>query len=208
VNIGKHAALFFGIAILLLSAGCARYSARPLNRVVSPGIQQTQSVACAYKPFDYNDCRTYLGRNVLAKGYQPVNVTIYNNSDRYIKIAKTSINMHCVPAIDVAKTVHTSTPKRAATYGILGLAIWPLLIPAVVEGMRSSLANHKLDDDFLRKELADQTIAPYSSASGVIFITTNEFKLSGQKLKITTFDAVTSEPLVLSATNHLLALNT
>jgi hypothetical protein len=179
--VSAGAAAFFVISFM---AGCAKYSAQPLRSVntINPrdmqedsGKKPEKSISLAYHAFDKNDCKTYLGRDVLAKGYQPVQVSITNNSDRYINIAKSNFSLPSVPALDVAKKVHTSTITRATCYGVAGLFLWPFLIPAVVDGMKSSEANHRLDDDFSRKEFPDQIVAPFNTVSGLIFVPKNEF---------------------------------
>lgn len=167
-------------AIALFSVpGCARYSAQPLNRIkaVNPRKQDgyEKSISLAYNVFDKWDCKKYLNRDVLAKGYQPVQLTITNNSDRYIYFSKENISLPIVSAADVAKKVHTSTMTRVVSYGVAGLFLWPFFIPAVVDGVKSSQANQRLDEDFVKKELADQIISPYNTINGLIFVPKNEF---------------------------------
>ena len=61
------------------------------------------------------------------------------------------------------------------SYGVAGLFLWPFFIPAVVDGVKSSQANQRLDEDFAKKELADQIISPYNTINGLIFVPKNEF---------------------------------
>ncbi|MFA6534856.1 MAG: hypothetical protein WCS92_01225 [Candidatus Babeliales bacterium] len=174
--------LIMSVVALGAVSGCARYSAQPLNRIktVSPHKQDgsekpEKAISLAYNVYDKWDCKKYLNRDVLAKGYQPVQITITNNSDRYINFSKENISLPTVPAADVAKRVHTSTMTRAVSYGVAGLFLWPFFIPAVVDGVKSSQANQRLDEDFAKKELADQIISPYNTINGLIFVPKNEF---------------------------------
>lgn len=171
------------IVALFSISGCARYSAQPLSRLktVNPQKQDgsekpEKAISLAYNVYDKWDCKKYLNRDVLSKGYQPVQITITNNSDRYINFSKENISLPTVSAADVAKKVHTSTITRATCYGVAGLFLWPFFIPAVVDGVRSSQANQKLDEDFAKKELSDQIITPYSTINGLIFVPKDEFK--------------------------------
>ena len=177
--------LFVSIFLLGLVAGCAKYSAQPLKplHTVEPHRKSDsskhdkseKSISLACHVFDKYDCKKYLDRDVLVKGYLPVQITITNDSDRFINVSKSNFSIPVISACDVAKKVHTSTLTRAASYGVAGLFLWPFLIPAVVDGVGSSQANQKLDDDFMRKEFADQTIPPFGSASGLIFVDKNDF---------------------------------
>lgn len=181
-----------GVAVLLTVSGCAKYSAQSISRLetVDPDRQDEsrkpeKTISLAYNVYDKWDCKKYLDRDVLAKGYQPVQITISNNSDRYINFSKENISLPTVPAADVAKRVHTSTITRATSYGVAGLFFWPFFIPAVVDGIKSSQANQKLDEDFAKKELCDQIISPYSTINGLIFVPKNKFK---RDFTITTVD--------------------
>ena len=50
----------------------------------------------------------------------------------------------CSPE-EVADKCHTSTAGRATAYGVGALFLWPLAVPAIVDGVRSHEANVKLD---------------------------------------------------------------
>ena len=62
------------LAAILLLSGCARYQARSLNKLAqAPEYNQPeQTVSFKYHFFDSYDCQTYLDRDILAKGYQPI----------------------------------------------------------------------------------------------------------------------------------------
>jgi hypothetical protein len=169
---------FILIVGLFLITGCARYQAQPLVKAVGRNVENQKkqsSPVVAYHVFTKNDCRRYLDRNVLKKGYQPILVTFTNNTKRYFRISRENIGLSTVPAAQVARRVHTSTIGRALGYGVAGLVVWPLLIPAVVDGIRSSQANYRLDQDFARKELTEQVIGPFSTFNGIIFVPQEKF---------------------------------
>jgi hypothetical protein len=116
-----------------------------------------------------------LGRDTLAKGYQPLQICVQNDSRQYILLTPQSINLPLVPPEDVAREVHTNTVGRAAAYGVAGLFIWPLLVPAVVDGVGSSQANQKLDADYSGKGINQCIIQPYTTVNRVVFVPTSEY---------------------------------
>ena len=186
------------IPCLALVTGCARYKSRPVEQLVtdsSPVHDDEDSISYAYRVFNVDDCKKYLDRDVISKGYQPIHVTFTNNSNHTLNFSLKGFNMPCVPAYEVANTVHTSTTKRAVGYGVAGLFVWPLLIPAVVDGVGSHEANKKLDDDFSHKTLQDQLISPRSTINGLIFIVANNFTAP---LEMTVTDVATQEKFVLA----------
>lgn len=184
------------IGVLLLS-GCAKYRAQPLNRLSTcVSNKQEPLIAFAYKPLDKADCQRYLGRDVLAKGYQPIQITFSNNTNRYLNFSKANISIPCVCAGEIAHKVHTSTAARASIYGVAGaLFFWPLVIPAIVDGVGSSRANKKLNMDFSKKELCDQIVAPFSTINGLIFVPVEKFD---PEFKITLVDANNHDQFTLT----------
>lgn len=189
--------LSFAGVILLGLSGCARYQAQSLKRLSTDTSNQitNNSISYASRAFDRCDCKRYLDRNVIEQGYQPVHLTITNNTDRNLNFLLEGISMPCLDAQEVAQKVHTSTLARAASYGVAGLFIWPLLIPAVVDGIGSSQANEKLDSDFERKAMRNQTIMPYNTINGLVFVSSASYD---PNFRITLTDIQTSEQFILS----------
>jgi hypothetical protein len=184
--------IFSVFAVLGVLSGCASYNAASLNSLdsemiisSSPLSAKEDDVVVVAKAFNRADCRRYLDRDVLKKGYQPVQLYIQNNSDSSYSFSLNRISLPCANYEAVADKVHTSTVGRILSYGIPGLIIaWPLLIPAVVDGIKSSEANELLDNDFASKVARDQTILPHSSLNKIIFVRIAEYQPSFT-LKIT-----------------------
>ena len=137
--------------------------------------ESAQTVALGHHALTENECKCYLGRNVIKKGIQPVLITISNNTNKHFILSKENLSLACERIDAVAKKVHTSTVGRAVGYGIAGIFIWPFIIPAIVDGIRSSEANHELDSDYTYKALSDQIIAPDSTVSGLVFVPMIEY---------------------------------
>jgi hypothetical protein len=97
-----------------------------------------------------------------------------------------------VPPEEVAQKAHRSTLGRAAGYGVAALFLWPLAIPAVVDGVKSSKANTQMDIDFAAKRLQDTVIQPFTTINGIIFVPTVELK---PNLSINIIDKDTQEKL-------------
>jgi hypothetical protein len=184
-----------GIGAILLS-GCAKYRAQPLDRLATCVSNKKEPlIAFAYRALNKSESKRYLGRDVLAKGYQPVHITFSNNTNRYLNFSKANISMQCVSASEIAHKVHTSTVARATSYGVASLFLWPLAIPAIVDGVGSSQANEKLDEDFSRKELCNQVVSPFSTINGLIFVPVEKFD---PEFKITLVDADNHDQFILT----------
>ena len=188
--------LFVSTALVMLS-GCASYKAAPLNVPSSEAVHSSSAVKnndifITAKAYNRADCKKYLDRDVIAKGYQPIQLYIQNNSNKSYAFSLSSIDLPYARGEEVARKVHTSTVGRALAYGIPGLVVClPLIIPAVVDGIKSSEANDALDSDFSSKIARDRTIAPYSDFNKIIFVPVGDFQ---QSFNVTLIDQESRKP--------------
>lgn len=179
----------------LLLAGCASYHAAPLSQL-SPDVIQSRStknqdVLIAAKAFDRMDCKRYLDRDVIRQGYRPVQLYIRNNTDKNYIFALNRMGLPLARPEEVAQRVHTSTVGRAIGYGVGSLILWPLIIPAIVDGMGSAEANTLLDADFYSKTAKDQVIAGHSHLNTLVFVPNFGFK---SEFTLTLIDQESAEP--------------
>ena len=184
-------------ATLVLLSGCANYSASSLSTLSSSAAvpsAKNSNITAAWKVFDKNDCQTYLGRNLLAEGYVPVQMTIRNQSEDPLYLSADNFSISLPSPARVAKTVHTSTGGRVAAWGIPGLIITPLLIPAIYDGILSSNANDSLDADYQSKALSDHIIQPHSHFDTIIFVPKGKIK---QSIEMFLINETTQEKIVI-----------
>ena len=179
---------------LLLLGGCASYRAAPLHTITTKESWmpwKAQDILIAARAFDEEDCKHYLDRDVISKGYLPIQITIENKSDHNYLFSLDRVSLSCVDAEEVAEQVHTSTVGRAAGYGAAALFFWPFAIPAVVDGVLSVQANESLDLDFASKGAKDQVIAAHAHVNMVMFVPEIDFN---NVFNITLLDTQTNQP--------------
>ena len=185
---------------LILLSSCASYRASSLETMSSGSSSyslQGEGVTIAAKVFTKADCKRYLDRNTIAKGYQPVQLYIQNNTKEDFLFSLDHLSVSPIDPITVAKSVHTSTALRVATYSILGVFTCGLFfIPAAVDGIKSSEANTDLDEDFLAKTATSQLIQRYSSYSKLLFIPSHE---KNRAFTVTLINQKTNEPQTFQA---------
>ena len=169
----KRISLLLSIATAALFTGCASYQANSLSALDPECVrsyQEVEGVSIGCKAYSVEDCYTFLDRNVIAKGYQPIQLTFQNTSNKRYVFSTKEISLPCVSPEEVAQTVHTSTAGRVTGYALGGLVITPLFIPAVVDGIKSSNANKALDKDFYDKAKDHFVIGPNSFSKTLVFI--------------------------------------
>ncbi|HSX38716.1 MAG TPA: hypothetical protein VLE95_07805 [Chlamydiales bacterium] len=191
------------VMVIFLS-GCASYSASPLSSLASEIVISQPSnglggrdVSVGAKAFNKADCKKYLDRDVISEGYQPVQIYIQNSSEKDYLFALNRISVSFATPEEVAEKVHTSTAGRAAGYGVGALFLWPLAIPAIVDGVKSAKANEALDNDFSAKVAHDQIIFRHSHFNKLLFVPVNEYQPT---FTITLVEQETNRPKKLTVT--------
>jgi hypothetical protein len=181
------------LPVLLLS-GCAHYQARRLRSVPCAQEVSVKGISVAAHALTIDDCKTYLGRNVIKAGYRPIYINIKNESPNPIEFNLDALNVRTVDAEFVAHHVGYSPLARGLAYGIPSiLFLWPLAIPAFLDSQWAHEANAQLHLDYLHKSLVDSVIPSHAHCKGLIFVWHYEYK---DMLKITFVDKNTREPIV------------
>lgn len=181
-------------SLILSLVGCANYRALPLNTIVvaqSTKPYRADDVVIVAKAFDRRDCKKYLDRDVIQKGYRPVQLYIENKSERNYFFPLNCMSIPCARPEEVAEKVHTSTVARAAGYGAAALIFWPFVVPALVDGVKSAQANEALDSDFLSKTARDVVIAPHAHVNMLMFVPIESYQ---SVFNLTLVDLKTNRP--------------
>lgn len=123
---------------------------------------------------DEDDCQKYFGKNLIAKGYQPLLLTVYNDSDDALLLRASSIDLPLETASTVASSAHIPTiPLTLIPAYFAGLFFWPALIPVAAAGFFMAASNHTLDTKVDAMSLeADHAveILPYERVTRTIFV--------------------------------------
>lgn len=153
-------------------------------------------VTVAVKVLSEEECKQYFDKNIIRKGYQPIQITIDNQSKCWYVLSKDRISLSSAPPHEVAQKSHRSTGGRVAAYTVGGfLTVGLLFIPAIVDGVGSGKANRQMDRDFTTKGVEEVEIEPFKIVNKVIFVPTSEFR---PNLAITIIDKETQDKLTFT----------
>ncbi len=133
-------------------------------------------ILVAGKAFNDADCLRYLDRPIRDYGYQPVQIIIKNDSDKNLIFSPDQVSLPCARIEDIVEEAHTSTVGRAAGYGAAAFFTCGLfVIPAIVDGVKSSNANKALDSDYFAKAAKRTIIAPNTKMNSLIFVPSGNY---------------------------------
>lgn len=187
------------LSITLLVSGCASYKAGVLpskDVFTYDNKQEKNGLIAVADILDAKETKRIFQFDLQSKGVQPVYIVIDNRSTQTYEFSKANLNKNALSSQEVSEKCKFSTVGRATTYGVIGLFIWPFLIPAVVDGVGSANANKKIEDDYAYKEINDKTrIAPNGMLTGIVFV---EKMKPGENFDMRLLDVETSELALFS----------
>lgn len=192
--------ILLSLSLIGLLAGCASYNASPLQHLSYTSVDITEptdgvGVFVAAKKLSKAECMKYFDRDVIAKGYTPIQLYIKNESAAPYVFSTSRLGLTAARAEEVAEKVHTSTVGRAVGYGAGAMVLWPLAIPAIIDGIKSAKANDALDEDFDMKVASDQIISEHSYFNKVVFVPTSAVPIS---FDVTLIEAKTHAPVTFN----------
>ena len=140
-------------------------------------IFDKRQISLTTKALSHDESKALLGRDILDRGYQPVQLIIQNNSSRTYAIPKEKISLPTVPADTIALKVMKTALPRAIGWKIASFLFWPLTIASTIDGAKSLTTYKKLKKELTAKTMkADEEIGPYSLARRVIFVPKEKYK--------------------------------
>lgn len=188
--------LFLFLIATLSLTSCASYRASTLTPLSETTTTSKANISISAKAFNKADSKEYLGRDVLAKGYQPVQLYIQNNSNASYLFSLNRLGLSCARSEEVANRVHTSTVGRVVGYSAAAFFTCGLfVIPAIIDGIKSSNANESLDADFSAKTARDTVIGPYCHFNKILFVPVKDYNSS---FKLTLVEQSSNKPETFS----------
>ena len=131
---------------------------------------QEKDVGIHVKLFSSAESKYYLGHDLLAKGLQPIQITIQNNTPYEYSISPQNIGLDHLDPIDVAETIKKSGFPRFIGFKVLGFIFWPFMIPGTIDALNAFHSHKSLKRDYLAKAIKEETIPVYSTLKRVIFV--------------------------------------
>lgn len=149
--------------IVLMLVGCR--SAAPSPSQAKTFMQTQGGVTLSVKAISSSDYNEEFERLALTKGFQPLEITINNESDTEIIYSQESMGV----ATATREEIENFMPKesRAASWSVGAFLIWPM-IASVKEG--ASELPQQLE------VIAEQVIPAKQKAKGVVFIPKADFQ--------------------------------
>jgi hypothetical protein len=101
----------------------AHYRAIPLENLIDNAANLSKDgVTFQYKFFSKSDCKKYFGRKqVWDRGFRPIQIQIFNNTDKYLNLCTKNFSFPCIPFNQVADKVYFDTYLRILNWCYVGM---------------------------------------------------------------------------------------
>lgn len=170
MNFSRYFAVGLSLISAVLLSGCAKY--RPHQFHDRP-ITKSCKVQVAARLLREDDARYYFGRRILAKGFQPILLTVDNPTERTYMLDAWDVTLTLEHDKTVMRAVNFSPEQRIIAWSVLGLFLWPFFIPAAVDGVMASQANKDMAQDFADRVLSCDSyikVRSFTTMSKVMFV--------------------------------------
>jgi len=165
--------LLIGSILLIALPNCARYNPKPFSPHTYSHTKEKEGVEISKRTLTEYDCKEYFDRKLLARGYQPIQVCIKNNSDKTYILDSEKIELPLEPVKNVSNKLHRDIGWKATKYFIIGGPIW-----AALEGYSSYEVNKKIDNDLNARTINESDlikIKPHGVVNKVMFVSTGNY---------------------------------
>lgn len=179
----KKLYLPISMLIMLLICGCAKYNPQPLRPIgLDQKIEEQNNVQVAKKVLTEEECRTAFDRRIIKRGYQPVQISIRNNSNKNYILDSSDMNLTLAPIQSVTKKLHRDPVTKGIKYFIIAGPVW-----GIFEGLNSQNVNNQITAD-LNERCLDETrivnIKPHQSLNTVVFVSADQANTNSLDLKL------------------------
>ena len=140
-------------------------------------IPEGDGLKLTAKAYTVDESIANLDRNVLKKGYQPVQITIQNNSPTVYQMGAESLSLPTTDSDKVAWKFTQDAIPRGVALKIASIFFWPLSIASTIDGVKTFKTYKHLKKDFKAKTLdKSEVVAPYSTITRIIFVPKDKFE--------------------------------
>lgn len=163
--------VFTGFCSLFLTWDHYRLAAFPtISKDSLPFIEEAEGLRVAAIPYTAEESKQFLKRDLLSRGYRPVQITIENNSPKTFHLTMGDLARKQASGSEIAGKIMRGAIPRAIGYKIASLIFWPFAIPSTIDGIRSIHTYNTLKKDFNAKQFKEELVLPYSTQHRVLYL--------------------------------------
>lgn len=174
----KFILTFLGCFSLFFAMNQGKMQTSPLSTLIAlkGSLLQEERVLVNIKALTKEESEKYLHGDMVGWGYQPVQVTIENNSPDPYYLTKDSIDLPLIAEDQVANEVLKKSIPRSIGFKIASFFFWPFMIPSTVDSLMTIKSYNNLKRSLASKLVKEEIIAPYSVVNRLFFVKIENYK--------------------------------
>lgn len=172
------------LGILFLHSEYIAYSPKPFQHhgsIVEPfknkGVYITATV------YNSSASKKYLDNDLLSYGYQPIQITVQNNTENTFLFSKKGIDLPTASSKEIVSLITLGALPRAIAFKIVSFFFWPFIIASTIDTIRTLKIHGRLKRDFEARSVKEnkEAIPPYATVHRVLFVPIKEYRSSFKK---------------------------
>ncbi len=165
-----------GLFAVLTQGNPYKASAIPSLFFKGESFSDSAQIQIAAKAYNREETEEILHSDLQKWGYQPIQITVDNQSSESYTISPKNISLNSVSPKDVAKVVIKASIPRSIGLKAAGFIFWPFMIPSTIEGIHTLRSYNAMKKDLRAKSVKDETVAPYSVFHRLVFVKKEQYQ--------------------------------
>jgi hypothetical protein len=172
---------FVGLLVILVSWENYKVGMiAPIAETTPVFSNEAKGLAIIAKSYSHNESRSYLHRDLIKRGYQPIQITIQNNTPKSYALSREGISLPTASPGKVARAVMKESIPRSIGLKIASFLFWPFMIPSTIDGIVTMRSHYLLRKDLSAKAVKEkdkeEVVLPYSIFNRVVFVPKEELR--------------------------------
>jgi hypothetical protein len=142
----------------------------PLRLEVASFDKGDEGIFVKVLPYNANESKRYLNHDLIDHGFQPVEISIQNNTDRTYFVHPDEMGMPVASEGQVSNKYLINSIPRSIAFKVLGFLFWPLMIPGTADTIRTYVKSREIQRDLFAKTIKEEYVPPYSTLLRVAYV--------------------------------------
>jgi hypothetical protein len=170
--------LFLTTSGLLFVTKNSNYDTRPLETRNQVAAFKDEGIYVNAIAYTAEESKYYLQRDLVSRGYQPIQLTIQNNSSSPLGLGHLSVDLPLVSGNKIAFQFFKETLPRSIGLKIASLFFWPFNVPSAIDGIMTYRNQKIMRHDYNAKTIKnyEEIIPAYSTMNRILFVKREDFQ--------------------------------
>lgn len=148
----------------------------PIQTLKQTFTNEERGLWVTSKAVSKEESNLLLQRDLISKGYQPVQISIQNNTPKTYLIKTDNLSDVKVSSQTLANEVLINSTPRSIALKIASFFFWPLAIPSAIDSIHSMHTYNSIKRDYQAKELRNEQVPPYATLNRILFVKSDNYK--------------------------------